>query len=356
MKKWACFLFVLITLSGCGVQSRIVDDISLATVVGYDYVSNDQVKSIISTPTYNPDKSITNKFYSDVAPLVREDKSKMDAKSSREILAGKLAVAVFNEDLAKHGLFKYVDYLVRDPDIGTRVSIVIAKNKVEDIINPTNDYDEQDAGIYLDNLLEQNEQNSILPRTNLHTFYYQYYAKGMDPYLPLMVKEGNQVSFDGIALFKSDKYVGSIPFDRMFAFNLLVEKFNHGVIPIHKGVESTVIENIKGSRRISVHYKNGIPKATIHLKVSGIIREYKGKEITSGKLVNLNNDFKTELEKETQSLTRQLQKLNVDPIGLGDKARSQNRGFNLNKWHEDYPTMTINVVVTTKLSEFGIER
>lgn len=356
MKKWIFLLVSLITLGGCGVQTRIVDDISLATVVGYDYVSGDNIKSIVATPNYNPDKSITNKFYTDVAPLIREDKAKLDAKASRPILAGKLAVAVFSQDLARHGLFKYVDYLVRDPDIGSRVKLAVTEDSVAEIINPENDYDQQDAGIFLSNLIEQNEKASILPVTNLHTFYYQYYAHGMDPYLPILKREGNQVGFDGIALFKSDKYVGSIPFDRMFPFNMLVQTFNNGVFSVHKGMGSAVIENIKGRRKIKVSYKSGVPVATVYLNLTGIVREFKGEEITPVRLTKLNRDLKSELKKESQSVIRQLQKLKVDPAGFGEAARSQNRGFNLAKWHEDYPNMKVTIVVNTKLTEFGIER
>jgi spore germination protein len=178
----------------------------------------------------------------------------------------------------------------------------------------------------------------------------------MDPYLPILKREGNQVGVDGIALFKSDQFVGSIPFERMFPFNLLVQKFNNGVFSVHKGMSSAVIENIRGRRKIKVSYKSGVPVATVYINLTGIVREFKGEEITSKKLTKLNKDFEGELKKECQSVIQKLQKLNVDPVGFGEAARSQNRGFNLAKWHEDYPDMKVTVVVDTKLTEFGIER
>lgn len=354
MKKTLIVIIILFLIRGFGVHERIIDDVSLATVVGYDYVNSKDVKGVVSRPQFNPDKTISNKVYSETSQLIRENRAKLDAESSRPILSGKLEIAFFNKELAEHGLFKYIDYLVRDPDIGSRVAIVVSERPVEDIINQ--DYGSRDAGIYLSDLIHHNEENSILPKTNLHTFYYQYFAKGMDPYLPMMTAKGENVLFNGMALFKSDKYVGKISFKKTFVFNTLVETFNNGVFPIHNGADSAVIENITSNRKITVHYNQGAPEVMVHINLKGIIREYKGKKITNKKMNKIKEKLEKKLEAESESLIRKFQKLNVDPMGIGEQARSQYRHFNFSTWYEQYPTMKVDVKVNAKLTEFGIER
>lgn len=353
MNKMMIFILFLF-VSGCGIQQRIIDDVSLATAVGYDYVNDQQIRGTVSTPQFNPDKSISNQVYSNTSYLIRENRAKLEAESSQPILSGKLEVAFFNVELSKNGIFEYVDYLVRDPSIGSRIYLGVVNGKAEDVLKIQ--YKNKDTGVFLSNLFEQNEQHSTIPQTNLHIFHFQYFAEGMDPYLPIVAIRDNKVKFDGIALFDDDKYVGSIPFDRTFAFNMLAEKFNNGTFPILNNDESAIVENINSKRKILVNYTNNDPKAKIMVEIKGMIREYKGKKITNEVLTNIEKELENNLKDQSKEIIEKLQELNVDSLGIGDKAKSQNRNFNIEEWKEKYPNIPIEVDVNATLTEFGIEK
>jgi hypothetical protein len=49
-----------------------------------------------------------------------------------------------------------------------------------------------------------------------------------------------------------------------------------------------------------------------------------------------------------------MQKLQVDPIGFEDFARSKTRHFDWKKFHSHYPDMDIKVNIDVKLTQTGI--
>ncbi|MCM2533001.1 Ger(x)C family spore germination protein [Neobacillus pocheonensis] len=261
---------------------------------------------------------------------------------------------MYNEELAEHGIFEYLDYLNREPSVGSRVIIAVVEGKAKDYL--TKKFATSDTGLYYSSLFEKNIAKGTLPKTNLHLMMYKYFSKRADPFLPLLKMKEKKVKINGIALFKDDKYVGKIPYKQNFAFKSLVENFNSGVFPIHYGRNSAVLENVKAKRHYKVDTTSSVPKVNIDISINGIVREYKG-TINNQKVVQvLEKEMEKQLTKDYKKILSTIQELNVDPLGIGDIIRSNDRSFNISKYKDYYREMPIKTNVKVTITEFGVTK
>lgn len=344
----------LMLLAGCTSEEKIIDDIDLVTAVGYDYIDENHIRGTVSIPVFKPDKTVSTETFSDVSSLIRENRAKLDTEANKPLFSGKLEVVMYNEELAEHGIFEYLDYLNREPSVGSRVIIAVVEGKAKDYL--TKKFATSDTGLYYSSLFEKNIAKGTLPKTNLHLMMYKYFSKRADPFLPLLKMKEKKVKINGIALFKDDKYVGKIPYKQNFAFKSLVENFNSGVFPIHYGRNSAVLENVKAKRHYKVDTTSSVPKVNIDISINGIVREYKG-TINNQKVVQvLEKEMEKQLTKDYKKILSTIQELNVDPLGIGDIIRSNDRSFNISKYKDYYREMPIKTNVKVTITEFGVTK
>lgn len=355
MKKFQLLIFTISLLdftAGCASERKIIDDIDLVTAVGYDYVDENHIKGTISIPVFKPDKSITSETFSNVSSLIRENREKLDSESNKPLLSGKLELALYNEELAEHGIYDYIDYLNRDPSVGSRVYLAVVEGKAENYLNTK--FQTQDTGFYIAGIIEKNIARGTIPKTNLHQMLYSYYSKGADLFLPLLTLKGKKVKINGMALFKDDKYVGKIPFEELFAFKTLVENSKFGLYPLFMGKGSADLENVKSKRQFKVYYQGQVPKVTIDIEITGVVREYKGRKMNPEVVRRMEKQLEKQLNKDYQRIISKTQELNIDSLGIGDILSSRDRTFDFKKYKAYFPQMSIKANVNVKITEYGV--
>lgn len=121
--KYVIFLILLFisVVVNFGMSKKIIDQIQLVTAVGYDYVDGDKIKGTVVTPSLQVEGQLLDLIYTTEASTLYEMRAKLNAQASEELFIGKLEVALFNDELARHGIRDNIDYLLRDPNIGTRI-------------------------------------------------------------------------------------------------------------------------------------------------------------------------------------------------------------------------------------------
>jgi spore germination protein len=347
------FLFLVCT-AGCTSERKIIDDIDLVTAVGYDYVDGNHIRGTVSIPVFNPDKTVTSEMFSNVSSLIRENREKLDAESNKPLLSGKLELALYNEELAEHGLYDYIDYLNRDPSVGSRVFLAVVEGKAKEYLKTK--YENQDTGLYIAGIIEKNIEKGTIPKTNLHQLLYRYYSKGAEIFLPLLALKDDKVKINGMALFKDDKYVGKIPFKELFAFKTLVEDTKFGIYPLHAGKHSADLENVETKRHLKVTYDGRNPKVNIHINITGVIREYKGAKVNHEVVHRLEKQMEQHLNKDYKKIISKTQKLNIDSLAIGNFLNSQVRFFDFKSYKDYYPEMPIRAKVEVKITEYGVKQ
>ncbi|WP_017755148.1 Ger(x)C family spore germination protein [Calidifontibacillus oryziterrae] len=357
MKKNILFLTLLsiCIASGFSMTPRIIDDIFMVMIVGYDYVEENLIKGTVVAPNYKADNTIENIAFTDVSSIVYENRDKLEAKSPRPLISGKLEAALFNSELAERGIIEYVDNLQRDPIIGSRVYLAIFEGSTEKFLQkPRADVP---TGVYISRLIEQNNAYDNLPKTNLHIFSYQFFSKGMDPFLPLLKEENDKVAIKGLALFKHDKMVSELPRKDFLYFRGLYEHFDNGTMFLKLENDDLVfLTTIKSYRDFEVKYagKQFNPTVTIFIKMEGIVREYTGRKITPKIVKAIEQQINKNIEENANRIVKEFQEVGIDPIGIGDHVRNRNRNWDEKKWKDIYPTVEVNVKAEFEILEHGI--
>lgn len=356
MRKYSVLLsFFIFILSGC-VGTEILDDVQLATAVGYDLDEDGNLTITAVVPVYDPDKSIKNETFSATSKLSKETRDKLNRKSPKPFVSGKVEVALYTEKLAKEGIIDILDTFQRDPSTGANLFLAIVEGDLHKHLKTQ--YGDVDNGSYLSELIEQNIQHGMLPKTNLHQFTKFFYAEGRDPALPYLTLKDKEVSIKGVALFKGDKYVDYIKEDDSVILKVLRETFATDAafsVELEDEGEFASVYNITSNRKINI--KNGMtnPSVTIKVNTEAIIREYSGEnELTVDAIKKIEKEMEKDLEQRTDKMIKKFQGLGIDPVGIGNHVKHKERSWDKSKWDDLYPNAEIKVDVNVTISESGV--
>jgi spore germination protein len=355
MKKallvWSC----LCILMGSCTNKKVIDDLDLVQASGCD-LKGENLEFTFVVPIFAQKEKNSVVTYTSVGKTPKEAKSRAEEKSFEPLVSGQLRLSVYSNELAEKGLFNIIDNLDRDPSIGNLVYLAIIEGKVKEFLN-IKPAIRKNIALYGKTILESNIEIGNLPHTNLHSFLFQYFQVGQDPYLPILKKDGKKIKIEGVALFQGDKYVSKIPAKKLFLFKSLVEVHKEGTYGIEfGGGESISIHNIYSRPKYEVTVKNGKPFFTIHVKMKGRIEALsKRKNLEEEQEIKrIETKTKKLWEKDAKEIVTSFQKHNVDPIGFGAVFKEHYRNFDEKKWKEMYSDAPIEIKYDVNIVQSGI--
>ncbi|MCF6139382.1 Ger(x)C family spore germination protein [Pseudalkalibacillus berkeleyi] len=358
MKRLFLLFLVCILISGCSVSRKILDDISLVTFVGYDLVEDDDqlIEATISIPIFQADGVIQNELFTENGEFGKDLEKKFMLNAPKPIGNGKLEIALYGEAFARKGVLESTDVTQRDPSVSANLKLAVYEGKISEFIEKQN-VENQDLGMYVSKIIENNIDSEIIPRTNIHLFLQSHYAEGVDPFLPLFTIHNQKVKLKGLALFKGDQMVSSIDEAIIFRFTMLKQRESNGklIINLKKLNTSVSLDHIDSSRDVEIRGSSESPEISINLKLKGIINENYGEIKSLGKQVpKIEKAIDKQLRKELLQIIKTFQEENIDPIGFGREAKAHFRDWELKKWEEIYPELKISVNVKTDIIESGV--
>lgn len=342
---------IAMLLTGC-VEKEIIDDVNIEMGVGYDQKENDEIEGTIMVPIFNPDKKIGNFTFSASATSTRDLVQEVQRKSAQPLVTGSLEIALFSEEIASKGIREFIDAFERDPSIGARVYFAIADGKAKEILSGT--YGNRGNAVHLSQLIKHNTENRNLPVTNMHLYLFDLYQEGKDPYLPILKKlEPEVIDITGIALFKEDKMVKELHSDKMFYFKLLTDKFSEGAFRLDVDGDQVAIKDLSSKHKFKLRKREPYV-VDVEIKIEGLIREYTGAMVTTGVVKKIEKEFENQINKEAMAMIKELQEMEIDPIGFGQFIKTKTRGFDFKRWEDEYKNLTVNVKTDVIITEVGI--
>jgi spore germination protein len=357
MKKVVIAIIVMVIVGYFGrIDKEILDELDVATAVGFDYKGKNKIETTAVMPIILPDKSISNKTISSIDNLSKESLVNLNQKSPKPVVNGKIEVALYSKKLSEVGLQDYIDYIHRDPSIGTRLLLAVVDGNVKKMLGES--FKEYDTGTYIQRQINQNIKNGLIPTTNFHLFLSSYYTKGMDPVLPIIELKDKKINVKGLALFKGTRMVDSLPYRKMFVFKALYENIKNAGYKLRtkeKGkTEYFSIQGLQTKKKFHVRNIHTTPEVTLHLKIKGYIREYTGEKVTAKTADKAEKLMKDKIHKEAVSIIKDFQRSNIDPLSFGDQVRSRTRQWDKKKWDKQYKNMKVNVKVDVMILEIGV--
>ncbi|MBP3963144.1 Ger(x)C family spore germination protein [Paenibacillus lignilyticus] len=351
MRKYVLFLVLCLVLAGCA-QEQIIDRIKLIESIGYDL----QGEAYRISGTYCAyEKKVKLFLLEGEVHSFNEVLTSFTSQSDHPIAIGQLRTIVISERIAGRGITELANTLVRDPLISNRTTLVLTTNQADEILAESIKY----PPVYLSNLLKQNMDTGNMPFTNGHIFLDQYFGEGQDVYLPIVVKGPKGVlQVDGVGIFLGDQLKLKLPnINGLFIKLLTTDK-----IGIQSGTynfkndqnKQITFKIISSKRKLTVTND----KANISLKLNIDLGDYpvamKVFE-NSNDMLALKKQIESNLSAEMRAMLELFQKNLVDPIGIGNLARSRER-----KWNErdfmtqHYPNLDFDVKTEVTILSLGV--
>lgn len=349
---------LIILLTGCELlPTNIINDLNIIQGYGYDLTKNNELKGTYLYPVYKGgDEPPTIEKVTGIGETSKQARADANMKIRHPLVSGQIRLLLLSRSLSEKGIHPVLDTINRDPAIGTLVQLAIVDGQTEDVLTMKSK-EKENMALYIREMLVQNMENGQLPKTDFNTFMYQHFQKGLDPYLPVLKKDKNDIVISSVGIFKDDQLKTEILKEDFFIFKCLVDNFNQGIhqFKLNDG-EKVVIDNIQSSHKYKVKTENGEPTFTIHLKIVARIQEYSGTVHTS--LANLTSiyskDIEEQLEADGINIINKFKENDLDPLGFGSKFEAHYRNFNEKKWKEQYPDTKIKLNVKVKINHTGI--
>lgn len=356
INRSAFCLFLILLLSGCSfLPTNIVNEIDMSQGVGYDLTEKKNIKGTIVFPIFKRDKTSSTEVRTAIGKSSKEIRTILNNETRFPLVSGQLRVALYGKKIAKKGINDFVDSLHRDPAIGSLVQMAIVDGDASELFKMKK-YKNENVSIHVQELLEQNMRIGLLPRTNLQSFLFQLFQIGQDPYLPLIKTVNDNIRITGIAIFKDDQYVTSIPMEDLFIFKALVDKNRAGLRQfILENRDKVVLETLYSNAKYEVKIVHGRPEFTIHLKMRTKLQEFAPsvKQRQPFDKKKYQKQVEQDIEKSVLNIVTQFKNHQVDPLGLGTNYKEHFRGFNEKQWKQYYPDVKIHVNADVEIVQTG---
>ncbi|MFC3884876.1 Ger(x)C family spore germination protein [Bacillus songklensis] len=356
IKKRSLLLFIVIVLAGC-TPSASIENIQLVQTLGVDEAGENKVRATAATTIFTQGQqgaSSKTETFTSVSHIMKDVQRILQGQSPKPIRLGKMKVVLFDEELARRGLFPFVDALGRDPRIGRLLYLLIVEEDTKKLLEG-NYPSSSNVSEYLLEMMEHNMKQNV-PHFNIHDFFYTYDGKGMDPFLPLIKKNKDKIEITGLALFDDDKYVDSISFRDSFVFKMLLENFQNGLYEVEAGEDGYLeIETIKSKVKYEIKNGNDHPRISIYVKMQGFIEDEIGVNLKGNRnLQEIEKKTAKDLEKKSLNMIRKFQEKGIDPLRFGSRVKYVTRNWSEEKWEGQYPSTDFRVNVDVKIIQKGI--
>ncbi|BBN99482.1 Ger(x)C family spore germination protein [Sporolactobacillus terrae] len=359
-------LIALLLLSGC-LPTSVIDDVLLVEAEGIDYLGDGKVMGTVSMPNYaaNPNPGSGGAGLPTTASMLRhlsgvtyDGKSLVDRfqpSGQMPLRVGKLRLMLFNTGMAKKGLYKQIDLRNRDPDAPRDMSLAVVEGSCRKMLTSADYQTQIPVSRYIQDMIEQNSEQNY-PESTLETFMYAYYGDYMDPFLPMIRKQGDHIEMYGLALFKGDKYVMRLSENRVFTFKMLFQKFSQGVYDYEFAPNKHIaLKNVHTN--VNYKVKNGnssSPDIYASVNVRAQIRQANPGSISKSTGQGMEKKLNKHMAKEAVQLVHRFQRKRIDPLQLGQHVRSYTRNFDGKSWPERYPNARFHCKVDVTIRQTGI--
>ncbi|MEH7379329.1 Ger(x)C family spore germination protein [Bacillus sp. JJ1533] len=345
----------ILSLVGCS-RTKIVDKLSIIHVFGFDIDDNGKIIGTALFPEYTKSKGSDKSQYleqkTDAVALLR---SQMSTHTDTPVALSKIRVLVFGEEFAKAGISDVVERLLLTPQIATNIQIAVSTNSAKETLTTLKKGD-----LTLADKIKQNMIGQQIPRMNLHVFLNHFYGEGMDPYVPMLnIDENDKIQVERVGIFKDDKLKLHLNEKETFIFSILEDYRTQAIyeIPLDNNNRKDVIL-IQGFRnKAKWDWVKTEQQLNLSLRLIWTITHHPDRFNLENPqdLENIKKMIKENVLKDIEELLNTFKENGVDPLGIGNIVRSQDRNWDKTSFYEQYPTLPINVDLKLKIIHSGLQ-
>ncbi|MFD2170224.1 Ger(x)C family spore germination protein [Tumebacillus lipolyticus] len=362
--RLSLLLIASLLLTGCA-QKNILEDLGLITAAAYDLAEDKKLKVTVTMPETSQEATEKVQVITAKGALFKEATSNISLATDRQVVSGQMRTAIFSEKLARVGLWRAVDTLLRDVNITSSLILCISDGDAREVL-ATKYPEHQRVGKYIFELLSKEAKTFSIPKTTLYGFAREYNSSGTDPVIPYIRLTGEHLLAAGTALFRDDRFVGSLSPEETKMFLMLKGSGKGADLKqtLHnlggdEGAAQVLLTYVLSKQSHEASIQDGKPQIVFDIKLFGQVIEYTGTQSISKKdvLEKIEREVEKGLKKRMEDLIQQLQrKYKCDPIGIGDHLRAKGlyKRWNHDIWREAYAQTKIKVNLKLDIIRTGI--
>lgn len=349
-------LICMIGLFGCS-RTRIIDKISIIHVFGFDQAENGELIGSALIPDYTSSKSSDQIEYLEVqVPNGVLFVPKLSALTSTPIELAKIRVLVFGKSYAEKGIRNQVERFILTPQLGTNIQIVVSTHSAKETLNKF----KKEKSLTLEERIENNMVTQSLPRMNLHVFLNHFYGEGMDVYVPMLtIDEKDRVIIEGMGIFKGDKFKLHLTPPQTVLFSLILDKRSQATYKMEldekEGKETITVRSFQSKSKWD--WDHSKEKLNLRLQLRMTLTQYPDRfNIEKPEdVMEIKKLIEARLKEEIEDLLTTFKENEVDPVGIGNIVRSQDKTWEKKSFYEKYPTLPIHVNVNLRIIHSGLD-
>ncbi|MEH7235658.1 Ger(x)C family spore germination protein [Bacillus sp. JJ1562] len=362
MDKWRnAIVFILlftclVTLIGC-TRTRIVDRLSIIHVFGFDLNDRGDLIGTVLIPEYTKSKASNKIEYlqeeADVAALLTP---RLATHTSTPVELAKTRVLVLGKGYAETGIRDVVDRVLANPKIGTNIQIVASTHSAEETLKAL----KKQGELTLAEEIIHNMRGQLIPYMNLHVFLNHFYGQGMDPYVPMItIDKFGKIQINNVGIFKDDKFMLHLNVEQTFLFSVLEDYRTQALfqIDLQEGDrrESLVVQGFRSRNKWDWVKSEERLNLTMNLIWTITHRPQRYNLENPEDLKALKKIIAKDVKKDVEDLIKTFQEKEVDPLGIGNIVRSQDKDWNEESFYELYPSIPVNINVNLEIIHSGLQ-
>ncbi|CAN7229257.1 Ger(x)C family spore germination protein [Paenibacillus sp. LjRoot56] len=360
--QWLIICMLLMTITGCGNDQRILEKIGLTHTTSFDLMPGGMLKVTNSIPLAVDEGRRPREVLTTISDSSKGAKVDLSRQTQLVLVSGQMRNILFGTTLAQRGFWDDIDTLVRDPSVSPRVKVTVVDGDAHDLL-VKNYSNYLRTAQYIDRMMESEMKFQSIPKITLYEFTRDYYDDGIDPVAPIIKDIGDHVKVNGIALFQDDRYVMKIADKESIFFAMLIKNFKLGSLPMRLSEEGdkkefVLFDSLVSKRQVHAARTDGSSfRVDFEISVSGVILEYMGglKISKEEDRHALEGKIGEKITSHMETIVKDMQKHNVDSLGLGNVIKSivPYKEWKAMDWREVYPEVEIHCQTKVKIKHYG---
>lgn len=375
--RLSAVILLLFMVTGCWDQ-KIYENLGFMLSVGLDTGKEGKVLVTYSIPVISERGESSGgspggaggekktELVVEEAYTTRQARDKGRESSDKNLEAGKTQNVLIGRELAEKGIAQYLEIFERVLDNPTQASVVIVDGNAHNFIcKGVNLKDKPRLAMYLNHLLDANSKSGYCPDETLAKYNIDNNIPGLDPLVPLVKLEENDLKVMGTALVHNDRMTGRITTEETAYLNVLMGKKKSSeltiVLPpeIEAPKKAITVYAQSTKSKSNIQFQGNIPKIQVAVRLKLIVDEYKWDNLADkSKTTQLENAISENIKMSLESVFKKLQDANCDALGIGDRIRAKYNDYwksigEKQGWESIYPKVILDAKVSADIIRYG---
>ncbi|MFC2947905.1 Ger(x)C family spore germination protein [Virgibacillus sediminis] len=374
-KKAVLHLLIILTLLTACTQTREIERLGIINTMGVDISEDDQQLDLTMIIFQFDDQAAgLTKTLIGKGNTMRAARDDASTRSAYHLVTGQLKYQLFGKDAAEQGILRYLNTFVRDATTSETMLMAVSNQKAEETLSTGQELTEINIGQFLYGMIEQEEVENKIPRSDLQMFSRTQFAPGQDPWLPVIDIKEELPTMVSMGVFQDDRYVGEISLKEAFYLNLFLNRIQPAPLELtlprepfkpympggqedNGNKEDLHIKiQLKGDTTAKLVDKESL-RYQVDVKVKVRLDEFSEVVVVKNEKVAelFEKEIAKKIKSEYESLLKKLQEMQSDPFGFGKLYRIQKKDGEMtsDEWRELFPRITADFHVEADIVHYG---